>query len=436
MKRTPDEDPGAALLKRVKAPPPLSELQVERIARRLHAGQSPSRRRSAPLMIALFMTALVVAGWLRERALRPRLVPARGSQVAAGEIVSGRGPGTRQWMMIGPGRFVHEDASGLALDEGRLLARGGDLGLRVRLPSGAVDVPADATVEIWVEQSWFEVAAYSGRARIELAGDGQPPIEVPAMRALRCDRDGKGCASPSPAAPGPEVEAVLAPPVPTTTPPPPPKQLSTPTEATSSRPVVRRQAPLARPEPGLPPVTVTPPPPELPSREPAVDERPTGDALAGESLLVEEALHALRQRHDPARALAETEQYRRRFPGGVLGAEVDRIALEALLTLGRSGDALAILEPMALAGSVASRELRVVRGELRAGVGRCVAALADFAVVLRGPDDRWTERALYGQAACRLRLGDRSGGERDLRSYLERFPHGTNAAEVHRALGH
>jgi hypothetical protein len=44
MMRAPDEDPAAALLRKVKAPPPLSDVQIRRIARRLTAGAAPSRR--------------------------------------------------------------------------------------------------------------------------------------------------------------------------------------------------------------------------------------------------------------------------------------------------------------------------------------------------------------------------------------------------------
>ena len=42
---------------------------------------------------------------------------------------------------------------------------------------------------------------------------------------------------------------------------------------------------------------------------------------------------------NPARALSLTEQHRRDYPSGALGQESDVIAIEALVALGRTGEA-------------------------------------------------------------------------------------------------
>jgi len=55
---------------------------------------------------------------------------------------------------------------------------------------------------------------------------------------------------------------------------------------------------------------------------------------------------------------------------------------EALLQIGRKGDALAELDRLSLAQMPNSDEPHVLRGELRAAVGRWREALADFDVVL------------------------------------------------------
>jgi tetratricopeptide (TPR) repeat protein len=122
---------------------------------------------------------------------------------------------------------------------------------------------------------------------------------------------------------------------------------------------------------------------------------------------------------------------------------------EALLQIGRKGEALAELDQMSLGQMPNSDERYVVRGELRAAVGRWREALGDFDVVLRGHTgeeaeigvvtdmkllDRF-ERALWGRALVRSRLGDDAGARADLQACLRRFPHGRFASEAARLLG-
>jgi predicted Zn-dependent protease len=138
-----------------------------------------------------------------------------------------------------------------------------------------------------------------------------------------------------------------------------------------------------------------------------------------------------------------------RFPGGVLAPEAAMLRAEALLQIGRKGDALVELDGLSLAQMPNSDEHHVLRGELRAAVGRWREALADFDIVLRShagesadivaPTDVKArgrlERALWGRALARSRLGDNAGARADLQECLRRFPGGRFASEATRLLG-
>ena len=117
---------------------------------------------------------------------------------------------------------------------------------------------------------------------------------------------------------------------------------------------------------------------------------------------------------------------------------------EALLQIGRKGEALAELDRLSLGEMPNSDERYLLRGELRAAVGRWREAKGDFEVVLRGQQaeigatmksrDRF-ERALWGRALARSRLGDDAGARADLQECLRRFPQGRFASETTRLLG-
>ena len=78
--------------------------------------------------------------------------------------------------------------------------------------------------------------------------------------------------------------------------------------------------------------------------------------------------------------------------------------------LGRRSEALAVLELLSLDKLPRAAELGVLRGELRAEAGRHRDAIADFTpcadVARCRPETE--ERALYGRASCRARVGDRA----------------------------
>jgi TolA-binding protein len=192
------------------------------------------------------------------------------------------------------------------------------------------------------------------------------------------------------------------------------------------------RAPLAEPaslEP-MPPAEASPPPPD-------------------EHFLLTTAVRRLRTAHDPASALAALDNYRVRFPSGALAPEASMLRAEALLQIGRKGDALAELDGLSLGQMPNSDEPHVLRGELRAAVDRWREALADFDVVLRGRAGESAdigaagdmkargrlERALWGRALARSRLGDDAGARADLQECLRRFPRGRFAPEAARLLG-
>jgi tetratricopeptide (TPR) repeat protein len=158
-------------------------------------------------------------------------------------------------------------------------------------------------------------------------------------------------------------------------------------------------------------------------------------SLAEESRLLAIAFDQLRARHDFNGALATLRLYDARFPDGKLRSEALRTRLDALTGLGNWVAALDLLDH-ALDERALSPELRVLRGELRAGAGRCAEATQDLDRALTGSGPgRLAERALYARASCRAQLGDRAAATADLNEYLERFPDGPHAAEAKERLG-
>ena len=167
--------------------------------------------------------------------------------------------------------------------------------------------------------------------------------------------------------------------------------------------------------------------------------------LASEQALLTKAFRSLRSTRDANAALAVLDEYVAHFPTGALTPEAARLRTEALLLLGRKQAALAELERDDPSAILAGDERRLLRGELRAAVGRWRAAAEDFVAVAHSnaaggaPADAKSserlERALWGHASACSHLGDDAGARSVLQEYLRRFPHGRFAADAAHLLG-
>jgi hypothetical protein len=157
----------------------------------------------------------------------------------------------------------------------------------------------------------------------------------------------------------------------------------------------------------------------------------TPSSIAVEQTLLGKALRSLREGRDPRTALDLLAQHAEHFPKGALASEATMLRIETLLSLGRRDDALAFLDKLPLASLPNRDEQFVVRGELRAANGRWREAKQDFDQALEvslpaasaKARDR-QERALWGRAAARSRLGDQDGARADLELILRWFPGG------------
>jgi hypothetical protein len=473
------DDHLAALLADVPPPRALSDVEVERIAqsltgrRRRRASASRARRWWLGVPLAAALVAVLLLGRGRSGDLR----------VAAGDTVALSNANGATVTLAGPARLAYgrtwSDAP--RLYDGTATLTTGARSLRLRTATAAIEVSPDGRVVVTALGPGVRVAAYSGTVTIEWQGvpvrlragqearsDGGAIELVPVERAHGREPGGaevpRAATSQRPSAP----TSPLAPPLPS-----PLLTLGAPSgpAADRGRDVAAhdesRLAPVGRlalharvtatlphlPEPGSAPTdTETPPAPSSPATAATLLEAPssaapsTTSALAAETELLTDALDALRHDHRPDRALALLDRHRDRFVDGPLAADAERLRLDALFDLGRTGEALDVLDRLALDvdRSGRGRELRLARAELRAAAGRWSDARADFDAVLAAITptgtsaaagaDAVVERALYGSAACLLALGDRDGARVTLRRYLDRFPGGAHAAAARRLL--
>jgi hypothetical protein len=154
------------------------------------------------------------------------------------------------------------------------------------------------------------------------------------------------------------------------------------------------------------------------------------------------AIRHLRTEGRAVEALAVIDDYQVRFPAGSLAPEAAALRAETLLKMGRNVEALGVLDALLERPLPGNDERRVLRGELRAVMGSWRDALNDFDRVLTDTDgtrDRQSraglvERALWGRAAVRNRLGDDPGARADLIEVLRRFPGGPFAGQAARSL--
>ncbi|HEX7508183.1 MAG TPA: hypothetical protein VF550_15510 [Polyangia bacterium] len=214
--------------------------------------------------------------------------------------------------------------------------------------------------------------------------------------------------------------------------------MPTPTEPVPDEtpPVPDEPKPVPAPAKHRAPVRVAmlnePTPPTAPSDVPKLAPPVVPSPIAVEQALLGQAMRRLRDGHDARSALAVLEQRADQFPQGVFDSEATMLRVEALLTLGRRDEALSVLDRVALASVPNRVEQLVVRGELRAAKGRWREAEHDFEEALGAGGLPATsakvrniqERALWGRASARSRLGDQAGARADLDLYLRHFPGG------------
>jgi hypothetical protein len=181
--------------------------------------------------------------------------------------------------------------------------------------------------------------------------------------------------------------------------------------------------------------TVVPPSPPVVAAPASSPLEPSPSGPAAEATMLRAALAALNRDRNPAAALSSLDRYDARFPSGMLRGEATLARARSLRELGRDDELLALLEHTSFDGVARGAELRVLRGELRMTRGRFAQALDDFqAVLAAGGPGSVQERALFGLASCRTRLGDEAGARAELRRFLEQFPASARAAEVRAAL--
>jgi hypothetical protein len=170
--------------------------------------------------------------------------------------------------------------------------------------------------------------------------------------------------------------------------------------------------------------------PETAARAVAAFPEASSGALGRESELLARALAKLRRDRDASGALTLLDEHARSFPNGALRLEADVARVDAELALGRNAEALALLERLPIDRLGRGAELRIIRGELLARRDPS-QAVADFDRALAtGLPQGLEERALFGRAASRLRIGDEAGGRADLATYLAKYPNGRFAAQA------
>lgn len=215
-----------------------------------------------------------------------------------------------------------------------------------------------------------------------------------------------------------------------------------PSDATAShtrRSPVPKSKGVARADPGE--AVPRPGDAELPA---AGGEAPQAAQLDPQTLLVLQAeskliSHALMQLpSQPAEALRTLDEYRRKFPRGILAQEARVARVQALLTAGQRSAAFEELSAMTLSdyqrvphGMV----MLAVRGELALDLGRPEQALDTFTTLLAQPAPRSVqERALWGRAQAQEKLDGPGAARADLERYLEEFPQGRFSANARAKL--
>jgi hypothetical protein len=128
-----------------------------------------------------------------------------------------------------------------------------------------------------------------------------------------------------------------------------------------------------------------------------------GDPLRAESGLYQAGWIALRDLHQPQRALSLWQKQRARFAHGVLAREAHASIIDALVALHRSTRARAEIDGYLKAdpNGLRAPEMHFVRGTLlREADHGCRRALRDFDLALKRPSAPWAKNARAARAQC------------------------------------
>lgn len=161
-----------------------------------------------------------------------------------------------------------------------------------------------------------------------------------------------------------------------------------------------------------------------------------GSNLGAEVALYEAARLYRDELADPGRAIATLQEARRRFPSGALGAEIGVTLAELLPKVGRYREALD--ESAALLGGRPgprrASELHLLRGDvLRAGLGSCAEADAEYEAAARSDDERVADPASFWRAVCFEARGRTADARAAFARYLARG-RAARAADARRHL--
>lgn len=427
---SPAEARAAALLAQLPRPTPLSASALARIEDRIQAGVAPRGSRLAPWWAGRLawgtatVAASFVLGWsLRSPAPIASRTPRTDAAVAAmnelrvpadslARVATQHGD---QLTLSGPGSLqILSDGSTLQLRDGQLTVEGGAQAVQIRVGGTRVHLGPHGHAALTARLGELVyVAAYVGTVHVApFAAEAQEhAFDVPA-----------GGSWSRPVVAG-AVQAVGATIAPADAPPP----AATPATALIGAPprAVRPARPATHASASIAPTAGTPKVAGAAGIGSPTAAAPESDLLI-ESQLLGQALQQLHRQRDGQAALRVLDDYDRRFRDGSLRQEAQAARVDALLLLDRQTEALSILDGASFTRLARGGELRLVRGELRAHAGRCRDALGDFDAALSDGkrDEKLSERALYGQATCRLTLGDRSLARDAFRRYLDRFPAG------------
>lgn len=220
-------------------------------------------------------------------------------------------------------------------------------------------------------------------------------------------------------------------------------------DAPQPQPSIR---PSAKP-PQAPAPIIEPAPQEAPPASPPVAARPRSlaaraphprseaapvpepSALARESETLGRAVAALRSQHAPMQALRILDDYDREFPAGSMHAEALVLRVDALVAAGDERKALAQLDGLSASKLAPLPRLRLLRGQLRARLGDCEKALADYdALLASATANELRGDALFARGSCRARIGRTAEAQQDYRQYLDAYPTGRHASKAREAL--